>query len=354
MSLYEAHKQEGILLNANENPQKPSQEWLLEMNKNLLTEELNRYPEDSNATLIATYAKLYDLNPKGVLTGNGSDALLQLMITTFCRHEKPLVCVDPDFGMYHFYASALQTKTYSLPTSWQGDFDLKDLVLLAKEKEAGLVLFSNPNNPTGHQVSAQEVLKLADDLNPIILAVDEAYMDFSDQSVLDMAQKLPNLIVTRTLSKAWGLAGIRVGFLIANPTLVEKMEEWRIVYSISRLDQLAALITLQNESYISSVKAGYISLVKEESKRLEKALQDLNIQTGPFHANFYSLTLNSPQENVKLEKEFQEAGLSVRTWPDHHRLRITIGTKEQNNQVLRVLETFLTKLEKEEAPCASL
>lgn len=353
MILYKAHKQEGTQLNANENPQKPSKEWLLEMNERLLSEELNRYPEDSNATLIEAYAQLYGLNPKGVLTGNGSDALLQLIITTFCRNGKPLVCIDPDFGMYHFYASALQTKTYTLPTSWHGAFDLEALVSLAKEKDAGLVLFSNPNNPTGHQVSADEIIKLAQALNPIVLAVDEAYMDFSDQSVLDKAQALPNLIVTRTLSKAWGLAGIRVGFLIANPTLVETMEQWRIVYSISRLDQLAALITLQNQQYTQNPGSGYVALVQEESKRLEKAFQDLGLQTGPFHANFYSLTLSCPQENAKLEKAFQDAGLSVRTWPDHHRLRITIGIPKQNDQVLEVIKTFLANLEEEKA-CAKL
>ena len=354
MSLYQAHQKKGILLNGNENPQGPSEAWRKSLFDLLSFEDLNRYPDDPSTALIEAYAKVYGLNPKGVMAGNGSDALIQLMVTTFCRDGKPLVCLDPDFGMYHFYTAALQAKAISLSTSWAGEFDQQDFVQLAKENDAGLVLFSNPNNPTGHEVSSQDVLQMAKDLNPIVLAVDEAYMDFSNQSVLDQAQVQPNLIVTRTLSKAWGLAGIRVGFLVANPKLVEQMEQWRIVYSISRLDQLAALMTLQDESYNQpdSIKNTYIDLVQEESNRLEKELQRLGLQTGPFHANFYSLTFGSSQANAYLEELFDQHGLTVRTWKDHSRIRITFGTKEQNDQVLAVIQEAVQALKKGDIPCA--
>ncbi len=353
MSLYQAHKKSGILLNGNENPQEPSEEWREAFFRFLADEQLNRYPDDPTTDLIEAYAQVYDLNPKGVMAGNGSDALIQLMITTFCRHGQPLVCLDPDFGMYHFYTAALQAKAITLSTSWAGEFKPEDLVKLAKDNQAGLVLFSNPNNPTGHEVASQDVLQMAKDLNPIVLAVDEAYMDFSDQSVLDQAQALPNLIVTRTLSKAWGLAGIRAGFLVANPKLVEKMENWRIVYAMSRLDQLAALMTLQDERYNQpdSIKNNYIALVQEESKRFKQELATLGIQTGPFHANFYALTLGSPQANAFLEEQLEQNGITVRTWKDHSRIRITFGTKEQNDQVLAVLQKTVQALNQGDESC---
>lgn len=339
MSLYQAHSQQGLLLNANENANEPSQEIMADLVESLQSGALNRYPEDSAAALKQCFAKLYTLDPAGILVGNGSDMTLQVMINTLCRDGKNLVTLDPDFGMYAFYTAAMQSKVISYPTQWNGDFDLDDFIRFIKASNPGLVLFSNPNNPTGHQLSREQIFKLADAIAPVVLAVDEAYMDFSDQSILDTVQELDNVIVTRTLSKAWGLAGIRVGFLVTNPRLAEQLADWKVVYAVSTLDQLAALAGLNHPEQAQD----YIQLVQAEAKRIENRLQALeSLELGPFHANFYALSARDPKVNQAIEEELANRNIAVRTWPNHDRIRITIGLPDQNDQVLEVLETVLS------------
>ena len=338
MSLYTAHSQQGLLLNANENANAPCPEVLEEFYEAVKEGALNRYPEDSAHLLKQRYASLYNLDPAGIIVGNGSDMTLQIMINTLCRDGKKLVTLDPDFGMYHFYTAAMQSEILPFTTYWNVDFDLDAFIETIQTSNTGLVLFSNPNNPTGHLLSRDKILRLAKAIDPIVLAVDEAYMDFSDQSILGVVQDLDNVIVTRTLSKSWGLAGIRVGFLITNPALANRLAEWKVVYSVSTLDQLAALAGLNHPEH----NENYIELVRKEAVRIEKRLDQIEgLEHGPLHANFYALTTGSPEQNQKIEAALQARKIAVRTWPDHSRIRITIALPEHNDQVLDVLETVM-------------
>lgn len=336
-SLYTAHSQTGLLLNANENSNEADPRIVSELIERIQKAAINRYPDDSAAELIERYAALHHLDPAGVLAGNGSDATLQLMITALCRDGKALVTLAPDFGMYDFYAGAIDAPTASWSTDWDGSFDLDAFARFARDNKAGLVLFSNPNNPTGHVCTRDEIIRLAEAVAPAVLAVDEAYMDFSDQSVLDLAQSIDNLIVTRTLSKAWGLAGIRVGFLIASTALTERLRPWKIVYSVSTLDQCAALAGLA----WPQIHEDYVALVRQESCRIKSELEKLGVRTGPFEANFYSLSLGSVEANKTLEDAFEQAGIAVRTWPDSQRIRVTIGLPEQNEQALDIIRSAI-------------
>lgn len=340
-SLYQAHTQQGVLLNANECSNEPAPIILEQIAKSLANGHLNRYPEDQATQLIQEFAQLYGLDAKGILVGNGSDATLQIMINSFCRQDRPLVTLKPDFGMYNFYAEAMQSQVYAYSTNWAGEFDVSAFIQFAKEKNAGLVLFSNPNNPTGHQLDRKTVLDMAKRLDPIVLAVDEAYMDFSDQSVLDQVQLFDNVIVTRTLSKAWGLAGIRCGFLIANPKMVEQLARWRVVYSVSTLDQTAAKAGLE----YPEVKDEYVALIQKEAKRIQQQLSKIkNLKVGEMHANFYAISFVDKkgnldiERNAKLEQSFAKENIQLRTWPNHERIRITIGLPQQNDLVFKLIQ----------------
>ncbi|MDO4663619.1 MAG: histidinol-phosphate transaminase [Erysipelotrichaceae bacterium] len=340
-ALYQAHAQQGMLLNANECSNEPAQVVLDQIAQDLKAGHLNRYPDDQATALAQQFAKLYDLDANGILVGNGSDATLQMMINSLCRQDRPLVTLKPDFGMYDFYASAMQSRVYAYQTKWQGEFDVEAFVQFAKEKQAGLVLFSNPNNPTGHQVDRQTLLQMAKVLDPIVLAVDEAYMDFSDQSLLDQVQSLQNVIVTRTLSKAWGLAGIRCGFLVTNEKLASELAKWRVVYSVSTLDQIAAKAGLAHPE----VKDEYVACIQQETKRIAKTLEQVkNLKVGPMHANFYAISFVDEQGNLdlkrneQLEQSFVQQNIQLRTWLSHERIRITIGLPEQNDLVLKLIQ----------------
>lgn len=332
--LYEAHEQEGLLLNANESARNADPVILEELMTRIQQAALNRYPDDTAKELIEAFASLHHLDPNGVFVGNGSDAMLQLMIHAFCRDGKKLVMLDPDFGMYRFYSTCMQSNHADFPTAWDGSFDLDAFVQFAKEQNAGLVLLSNPNNPTGHLLSKEQMLDLAQKLDPIILAADEAYMDFASQSVLEHAQKVPNLIVTRTLSKAWGLVGIRVGFLVSSLEIAKLLAPYRIVYSVSTLDQLAAIAALHH----AEVAAANMEEIQSEKERIASRLTKMPwIEWAPIHVNFYSIKTDDMEE---LEQAFADNQIAIRDNPDHSRIRITIGTPEQNDQVLEILEAW--------------
>lgn len=337
MSNYQAHQVQGIRLNANECPFDCETAMVKTLADRIQQASLNRYPDDLAGELAEKAAALYGVAPDELMVVNGSDAALQLLISAKCRNGKGLVMLNPDFEMYRFYADAIQAPVYTLQTDWAGNFDWKELAGFAAASDAGLVLLSNPNNPTGHLTSREDIDHLAAALEKegIFLGVDEAYMDFDDQSALPLLKAHPNLAVTRTLSKAWGMAGIRIGFLIACLPTLQELAPWRIVYSVSTPDQLAALAALEHPRTYQR----YLNLVAAERERLKKALEKIpGLETGPFHGNFYALRAHNHPE--KLEEAFEQAGIAVRAWNHHQRIRITIGTPEQNDQVLAVLKKW--------------
>lgn len=340
-SIYQAHSTKGLLLNANESSHAPNSEIMDEFARLLAASSLNRYPDDDAFELRKAFGKVYGLDPAQVFTGNGSDALLQLMITTYCRDGKTLVMLDPDFGMYRFYAGCMQAQTCTFKTAWDGSFDLEEFANFAKSCNAGLVLLSNPNNPTGHLLTRDEMRRLAGLLgDSIVLAADEAYMNFDDESLL--ADNLPdNMIVTATLSKAWGAAGMRCGFLYASFDRIEEMRPYKIVYSVSTLDQLGARAVLSRPEIMKKQVAD----IQQERKRIQKHLQEMDaIQTGDFHANFYQIRPSEAALNMnEMLEAFEDANIAVRSYPDQSRIRITVGTREENDRVLSVLENLQAK-----------
>lgn len=332
---YKAHEQSGLLLNSNESSLAPDARIMKEFARLLEQSALNRYPEDTSALLKNAYADVMHLAPDQILVTNGSDASLQILITALCRQGKSLVMLDPDFGMYRFYSHCVAAPVFTYQTAWDGSFRPDLLASYAWENRAGLMLLSNPNNPTGHLLTREEVCELARRLYPIVLAMDEAYMDFDDQSALELIDSTPNLVVTRTLSKAWGAAGIRVGFLISQASLIARLADYRIVYSVSTLDQLAARAVLA----YPDAAAENIQRVRGERARLQQALAAFpELKTGPFHGNFYSILW--PGKMKELEAAFEQAGITIRTYGDLSRVRITIGLPEENDRVLAVLESL--------------
>lgn len=331
---YQAHCQQGILLNANECSLTPQKEMLAELADAIASMELNRYPDDSTRRLREEYAALYGLQADNVLVGNGSDQMLQLVITALGDPKQPVITLDPDFGMYDFYASCLRTEIYKLPAGPDGSFALQDLINLTREKNGRLVLFSNPNNPTGHLLPKEQVKELADAIAPVWLVMDEAYMEFAgpQDSAISLLEECSNLLVTRTMSKAWGIAGARVGFLLASPDVIAMLSDWKIVYSLSRLDEAAALCALHHPKQAG---AWIEQVQKERTKVLERLAGFSFLEAVPSSANFILVRFD---KRLDLAAAFAEEGIQVRTWPGKNQVRLTIGTPKENEQVLAVLE----------------
>lgn len=356
--LYTAHKQEGLLLNANESPLNLP-DYLLDDFSELIPALLfNRYPVDGSPDLREVYAAVQKngLTPEMVIAGNGSDQMLQLLITAFVSQGDTLLTISPDFGMYDFYADAMggrverfdlfgedgaNLQTDRKITGWDTDAFIQK----AKEVRPSLILFSNPNNPTGLMLRAEEVLKIARALPEIPVVSDEAYMEFGGDSVLPYLNEQKNLYITRTLSKAYGLAGVRVGFLLSNASNIEAIDPKRPVYNLGTISSAIAARVLQEQDLFEM----RIQDVIEQREQLEKELEKLDhFSFIPSAANFI-LVSGRPEAIQKALAAFDRENIAIREYPDRNYMRITVGLEEQNERVLEVLRSVDQELEHEAA-----
>lgn len=323
IELYEARQTGGLLLNANEASEGFSSEVMDRIHQALDAMAFNRYPDDDCTALHQAYAAWTGLQPSQVLAGNGSDAMLGLMIGLFTSRDKSLVTWDPDFSMYDYYASMQEAEIRKVPV---GDIQ----ALSAAGRDAGLVVISNPNNPTGLTLSREQIRQILAALPDTPVVVDEAYMDFSDQSMLDEIEDWDNLYVTRTLSKALGAASLRLGFLVTSDRNMRNIRPYKVPYGVNTFTQAAGTVLLQ----MADAAKDRIDRICTERERLYEALKDMNLPVQPSGANFLFLQGEGMEA---LGQGLEKAGIIVRTWPGKDQIRITIGLPEENDQVLAAI-----------------
>lgn len=346
--IYQAHRQDGILLNANESSENLSGRLIQEIQEMLPDVLFNRYPADGSPFLKEAYGRVIGFPVECLIAGNGSDQMLQLLITRFISEGDTLFTLTPDFGMYDFYVSAMHGTIQRYDLLEERRFDVDRFIEQAKASNPKLVLFSNPNNPTGIMISAKEVRRIAEALWPVPVAVDEAYMEFGEGSALDLLRdkKLSNLYVTRTLSKAYGLAGLRVGFLISNPENIAALDPYRPVYNLSTLSAMTAALVLSHASEFEEKIARTI----KERERIQQALGSMEaVDFIPSSANFIFLSSSEKDPDLRKQKTaeladfFEQDGLTIRDYPGKDYLRITVGLPEENDRSLETLKRFNRK-----------
>lgn len=319
IELYSACQQEGLLVNANEAGRNIDPDVLQQILDDIRQADLNRYPDDGCEKLREAYARTIRKTRDSVLPGNGSDQMLGLVISLFAGPDKPVALLTPDFSMYDYYAGMQGAPVVKAETLDQ-----------LKKTPASLYLFSNPNNPTGKVYPRQQVLDFVQAVAPVPVAVDEAYMDFSTESVLEDVEAHPNLYVTRTLSKAYGAAGIRTGFLVASEENMARIMPYKVPYSVSTLDQIAACAVLKQD------RTDYIRKICQERERMYEALrQDFPVQ--PSGANFLYVAGEGMEQ---LGKDLAASRIFVRTWPGQDAVRITVSEPEDNEAVLAAMKEW--------------
>ena len=213
---YKTHTQQGILLNANEMSDNLSSFILKEIQEKIINLDFNRYPDNDCIRLREAYSALLNVRIENVLAGNGSDQILGLLIGYFLKKGKTLLTLDPDFSMYDYYCGTYDANLLKYPTRDDGSFDVENFVRYAIDNKVDMILFSNPNNPTGFLLTNEEIKVMLKQLNTIPVVIDEAYAEFAKESATDLIDQFDNLYITRTLSKAYALAGARIGFLVSN------------------------------------------------------------------------------------------------------------------------------------------
>lgn len=333
---YETRTVGRIMLNANELPCNLSETILQEVKASLDDIAFNRYPDEKETELLQAYGQLIGVDSTYLLAGNGSDQMLGYLIGSFLGSCKTLFTNDPDFSMYDYYASSYETTVKKYKSDvWNVD----EFIACAKQNKADMILFSNPHNPTGRCLSISEIEKIVSSF-AIPVVVDEAYIEFADEeSAITLIDKYDNLFVTRTLSKAYGLAGLRVGFLIGHPARMKALKENFVPYALNALSMHIACIVLRHaDEYIE-----YIEKIKVEKQRVYSVLEQVKgIQVMPSETNFLYC---QAADKKKLLEMFAERGIVVRNYQDDCSFRITIGSMEENDEVIAVLEAYCREVQ---------
>jgi histidinol-phosphate aminotransferase len=325
-----------VMLHANENPFNPFRDLKHEIMNALFECNGNRYPSIDAAPLRAALAKDMGFSQNQILCGNGSDEILQMIVQAFIDPDDTIISLAPTFSMYQFFAEVQGANFINVsadPATLQGS--LEELANQANASKAKLIILCNPNNPTGQGFSKEEIMTLINSTKSLVL-VDEAYIEFYGESMIDQINTCQRLIVTRTFSKAYGLAGIRVGYAVADASLIASLDLVRAPYNLNAASQAIAMVALKNKQLFKK----QISLLLQERDRMERTLVEYpGLSLFPTKANFI---LIRSEEAENIEKACLESSIQIRGYQSvgllKNCLRISIGKPEENDRLLAIFK----------------
>jgi histidinol-phosphate aminotransferase len=318
-----------VKLNTNENPFPPSPR-VVEAIRRIDPERLRRYPSPSAEDFRQIAARVHGVSPDMIVAGNGSDEILAMAARTYLGPGDVFAYPDPTYSLYPVLAQIGQVKVATVP--WAANWDLPIDALLATGARA--IFFANPNAPTGTLVPTSRVRELATRFYGLLL-VDEAYVDFADENSLSLVREFSNVMVCRTLSKGYGLAGLRFGYAIAAPAVVSAMNKVKDSYNCDAVAVSAAAAALDDQDYARRTWEH----VRSERVRLGEELRQRGWQVIPSQANFILATCPGGNAGA-IYRALKTKGILVRFFDKpglQDKLRITIGTAEENDQLLAAL-----------------
>ncbi len=297
---------------------------------------LNRYPDPFQEELRSELAARLQSKPENVFVGAGSDEVIDLLVRLFCEPTDSVMVMEPTYGVYKVAATVNGNRVVEVPLNKEFQIDVPR-VLASSGDSVKIIFLCSPNNPTGNLLRRDDILTVCRDANAIV-ALDQAYLEFADESG-DMSNEVarcPNLVVLRTLSKAWGLAGIRLGYCIADASIVSYLLRIKAPYNINAVSSKLAVDALRREQFLTNSER----IVKGERSRLEKALLDLDsvLRVYPSDANFLLVEFTDAR---KVYDHLIGKGVVVRRRSEPRLascLRITVGTAEENSRLLDVLK----------------
>ena len=311
----------------------------LDANENPYDNGVNRYPDPQQASVKSVLAQQNGVGKNQILLGNGSDEVLDLLIRAFCEPKiDNVITLPPTYGMYGVLANlnAIENREVLLSTDFQPQLDA---IMKAVDTNSKMIFLCSPNNPTGNSFSEKSVHYLLDNFKGLVV-IDEAYIDFSDKaSWIQKINAYPNLIITQTLSKAYGLAGIRLGICYASADIISVLNKIKPPYNVNELTQKRALERLANPNQI---KEEIISIIAQREQLL-KVLNEVNFVSKiyPTEANFILIKVDNANQRYD---ELIAKGIVIRnrtTQPlCENTLRLTIGTEEENQKLIAALRSL--------------
>ena len=311
----------------------------LDANENPFENGVNRYPDPQQASVKSVLANQNKVAINQILLGNGSDEVLDLLFRAFCEPKiDNVITLPPTYGMYGVLANlnAVENREVLLSNDFQPQLEL---IMNAVDKNSKMIFLCSPNNPTGNSFSEESVQYLLDNFNGLVL-IDEAYIDFSDKaSWIQKIKDYPNLIITQTLSKAYGLAGIRLGVCYASAAIIAVLNKIKPPYNVNELTQQRALDRLANPKQIKEE----ITSIIAQREQLLKVLSEVSFVSTiyPTEANFILIKVDNANQRYD---ELIAKGIVIRnrtTQPlCENTLRLTIGTAEENQKLIAALKSL--------------
>lgn len=326
-----------IKLDANENPFDLPAEIKKAIEENISPTIFSRYPDPLALNMLGEIADYLGASADCIMPGNGSDELILDLMLCFGMNRTVLVSA-PTFSMYQIHGQI--AKANCLEVNRKEDFspDIDELIKKANDHKASLVVLCSPNNPTGTYTPLDELEKLLKSVTSLVL-IDEAYIEFGGESCLKFLDKYPNLIILRTFSKAFGLAGLRVGYLLAQDKIIEELLKIKQPFNINNYSQLAICTALQYRDLIFK----QVEKIKANRDNLLKQLSSLKgVTTYPTEANF--ILFKTDKFANRIFGHLLAKGILIRNVSGpllENCLRVTVGTEEENNLFLENLEEIL-------------
>ncbi len=328
-------KQENIVkLNTNENPYPPSRA-VLEVLAEIGLEKLRRYPDPAGDEFKQAAAGVNGVGAENIMCCNGGDDLLTIAFRAFCDRKRPIAYPVPTYSLYPVLAKLQDCKAIEIP------FD-EEFNLPAKLARTGaaLTIVCNPNAPTGSFISVGELGSLAAELQGVLL-IDEAYVDFAEENCAGLVGDFDNVIILRSMSKGYSLAGLRFGYAIANVDLINGLMKVKDSYNVDVIAIAAATAAIKDQDYFKES----IGKVKEERKKLTEELRELGFVVPKSFSNFI-LAESKDYKASEIYDKLVQRDIYVRYFdlPGlSDKLRVTVGTSEQNDKLISALKEIFSE-----------
>ena len=323
-----------IKLNTNENPYPPTPA-VLKVLAEIKAEQLRRYPDPRGDEFRKAAAEVNGVSADYIMCCNGGDELLTIALRAFCGGRRPVAYPVPTYSLYPVLANLQNCRAIEIP--FDSEFNLPAKLA---GTGAALTIVCNPNAPNGSFVNVNELASLADELTGALL-IDEAYVDFAEKNCAALVKDFDNVIILRSMSKGYSLAGIRFGYAVAAPNLITGLMKVKDSYNVDAVAAAVATAAIKDRKYFRETT----EKVKKERKRLTKELRALKFEVSNSSANFVLATPKNCKASEIYDKLVQR-NIYVRYFDLpllNDKLRITVGKKEQNDKLIFALKEILSE-----------
>ena len=295
---------------------------------------MNLYPDNEACNLKEEIKNYLGVDPSNIVVGNGSSEMIDIVIKTFADKDDFVLSFTPTFSMYSVYSQMHSAKFVGVECNEDFSVNIDKLIEKSKEIKPKIIFLCNPNNPTGYLLTKTDIKKILDNTNSIVV-VDEAYMEFAEECMVDEINNYNNLVVLRTFSKAFSLAAIRVGYMIANESIINIIEKVRSPYNLNTISQFIATNALKNKDRVFS----YIENMKIERDYIYRELNKVGIKAYKSYGNFIFFSCNVDNLFEKLANR----GIVIREFSKElkYYYRVTVGEKIENEEFLNTLKEII-------------